>query len=198
MTLITMIIIIAEITCLFIPAVFTRKYNFCNFEGVLLNHTENTNFFDGYSTINLTFAIIVTVFLVISFGVFLLMFLNKGGFITKIGGFSTIPGLIFLTVLAIVVNITIVDVGKDNWYDFSLNWMFYIIVSLHVVSTVFALLIQFNKFPSEVPVVVQPAPAASVSSAGSPDDLKKYKELLDMGAITQEEFDAKKKQLLGL
>ena len=28
--------------------------------------------------------------------------------------------------------------------------------------------------------------------------LKKYKELLDGGVITQEEFDAKKKQLLGL
>ncbi|MBR5601424.1 MAG: SHOCT domain-containing protein, partial [Clostridia bacterium] len=30
------------------------------------------------------------------------------------------------------------------------------------------------------------------------DELKKFKELLDMGIITQEEFDAKKKQLLGL
>ena len=30
------------------------------------------------------------------------------------------------------------------------------------------------------------------------DELKKFKELLDMGVITQEEFDAKKKQLLGL
>lgn len=30
------------------------------------------------------------------------------------------------------------------------------------------------------------------------DELKKYKELLDNGIITQEEFDAKKKQLLGL
>ena len=30
------------------------------------------------------------------------------------------------------------------------------------------------------------------------DELKKFKELLDMGAITQEEFDAKKKELLGL
>lgn len=37
--------------------------------------------------------------------------------------------------------------------------------------------------------------AIQVSAA---DELKKYKELLDMGAITQEEFDAKKKQLLGL
>lgn len=30
------------------------------------------------------------------------------------------------------------------------------------------------------------------------DEIKKFKELLDCGAITQEEFDAKKKQLLGL
>ncbi len=37
--------------------------------------------------------------------------------------------------------------------------------------------------------------ASAVSSA---DELKKYKELLDMGVITQEEFDAKKKQLLCL
>ena len=36
---------------------------------------------------------------------------------------------------------------------------------------------------------------ASISNA---DELKKYKELLDSGIITQEEFDAKKKQLLGL
>lgn len=35
----------------------------------------------------------------------------------------------------------------------------------------------------------------AVSSA---DELKKYKELLDMGAITQEEFDTKKRQLLKL
>ena len=30
------------------------------------------------------------------------------------------------------------------------------------------------------------------------DELKKYKEMLDQGLITQEDFDAKKKQLLGL
>lgn len=31
-----------------------------------------------------------------------------------------------------------------------------------------------------------------------PEEIKQYKELLDMGAITQEEYDMKKKQLLGL
>lgn len=38
-----------------------------------------------------------------------------------------------------------------------------------------------------------------VQQAASPaEELKKFKELLDMGIITQEEFDAKKRQLLGL
>ena len=41
--------------------------------------------------------------------------------------------------------------------------------------------------------------SATVVNALSPaEELKKMKELLDMGIITQEEFDAKKKQLLGL
>ena len=37
-----------------------------------------------------------------------------------------------------------------------------------------------------------------IQQASSADELKKFKELLDMGIITQEEFDAKKKELLGL
>lgn len=38
----------------------------------------------------------------------------------------------------------------------------------------------------------------SVSSVSVPDEIRKFKELLDDGIITQEEFNTKKKQLLGL
>ncbi len=38
----------------------------------------------------------------------------------------------------------------------------------------------------------------AVPAASNADELAKYKQLLDTGVITQEEFDAKKKQLLGL
>lgn len=38
----------------------------------------------------------------------------------------------------------------------------------------------------------------SLQQTSPADELKKFKELLDMGVISQEEFDAKKKQLLGL
>ena len=42
------------------------------------------------------------------------------------------------------------------------------------------------------------SPTKNSSAAPSvADEIKKFKELLDMGAITQAEFDAKKKQLLG-
>lgn len=44
--------------------------------------------------------------------------------------------------------------------------------------------------PAQTATVIQQTSAA--------DELKKFKELLDCGIISQEEFDAKKKQLLGL
>ncbi|MBR3975589.1 MAG: SHOCT domain-containing protein [Clostridia bacterium] len=37
-----------------------------------------------------------------------------------------------------------------------------------------------------------------IQQTSAADELKKFKELLDMGVITQEEFDAKKKEILGL
>lgn len=45
----------------------------------------------------------------------------------------------------------------------------------------------------------QPTAVAAAQPKSSPaEELLKLKELLDLGVITQEEFDAKKKQLLGL
>lgn len=46
---------------------------------------------------------------------------------------------------------------------------------------------------------IKNAPAGGVVQQLSPaEELKKFKDLLDMGVISQEEFDAKKKSLLGL
>ena len=42
------------------------------------------------------------------------------------------------------------------------------------------------------------SPVVTTAALSPADELKKFKELLDSGIITQEEFDAKKKQLLGL
>ena len=50
----------------------------------------------------------------------------------------------------------------------------------------------------ELEKIKQEQNASATNTISAADELKKFKELLDMGAITQEEFDAKKKQLLGL
>ena len=42
------------------------------------------------------------------------------------------------------------------------------------------------------------SPNNQTANYSNADELKKFKELLDSGVISQEEFDAKKKQLLGL
>ena len=55
----------------------------------------------------------------------------------------------------------------------------------------------FNERKNSVVHNVQPAPVV-INNSSNADELKKYKELLDMGAISQEEYDQKKKELLGL
>lgn len=57
-------------------------------------------------------------------------------------------------------------------------------------------LVQITAEEAKNSTAQQNVPAAPAASAM--DELKKLKELLDMGIVTQEEFDAKKKQLLGL
>ena len=57
--------------------------------------------------------------------------------------------------------------------------------------------------PEEPVAPPEPAPAASVAATGYVQEdpvviLGRFKNLLDQGIITQEEFDAKKKQLLGI
>lgn len=54
------------------------------------------------------------------------------------------------------------------------------------------LLVERQSKAAPVTTIKQESPQSNA------DELKKYKELLDSGVITQEEFDAKKKQLLGL
>ena len=56
-----------------------------------------------------------------------------------------------------------------------------------------------NKKLSEIRSgIMQPQVISAVPTPSPADEIRKYKELLDIGAITQEEFDAKKKQILGL
>lgn len=56
----------------------------------------------------------------------------------------------------------------------------------------------FTAFSDAVQQYVETAPTSNGCSGSVADEIRKFKELLDMGAITQEEYNAKKAQLLGL
>ncbi len=60
------------------------------------------------------------------------------------------------------------------------------------------LLSQINNIIAQNKNAKKTATVSTTIQVSPADELKKFKELLDAGVITQEEFDAKKKQLLGL
>lgn len=61
-----------------------------------------------------------------------------------------------------------------------------------IASTIRKLLVDRQQKPVAATTIKQEIPQSNA------EELRKYKELLDMGVISKEEFDAKKKQLLGL
>ena len=83
------------------------------------------------------------------------------------------------------------DNGK-GYTDYSVNWLFYVSLALQISATALMIIAIYAK--DDLTFGFH-RPSHKISTA---EELSKYKELLDMGAITQEEFDEKKKQLLGL
>ncbi len=74
------------------------------------------------------------------------------------------------------------SIAKEKGYSFGLWWFFGF--ALFIVAVIL-----INVLPNKN--------EAPKSSANTAEELKKYKELLDIGAINNEEFEQKKKQILG-
>lgn len=80
--------------------------------------------------------------------------------------------------------------------------IFIIVPTLGLISTAVFHIIRLKKGKLDVPVSVEKIEESTQANSSSDEDnielLQKYKQLLNDGVITQEEFDTKKKQLLGL
>ena len=95
--------------------------------------------------------------------------------------------------------------GKYGHWDYTPSWGFFIAIILILIVVVISVLVALGKVRDEEPNAVAPAtPVAAIPVAkevvqpSNIDQIKQLKELLDEGLITQEDFDTKKKQLLGL
>lgn len=97
---------------------------------------------------------------------------------------------------AAVLAIIPANIAKEKGYSFGLwwfyGWMLFIVAIIHV-----SLLPDKNENTnaygrsSSIPYV----PSTSISAA---DELKQYKDLLDQGVITEEDYEKKKKQIMGI
>ena len=98
--------------------------------------------------------------------------------------------LVFSLVLAAGLGLIPATIAQKKGYSFGLwwfyGWMLFIVAIIHVN------LIE-DKTQPKMPSYVYGAPPAAPSAA---DELKKYKDLYDQGAITEIEFQQMKAQLL--
>ena len=83
-----------------------------------------------------------------------------------------------------------------NVYIKRVDWLFYTNILLLFAIVVISLIKRSNTVVPKIKE--QPQIINNIQQTSNADELKKFKDLLDSGIITQEEFDAKKKQLLGL
>lgn len=98
--------------------------------------------------------------------------------------------LILVLVIAAGLGIIPATIARSKGYSFGLwwfyGWMLFIVAIVHVS------LIPDKRTPPPA------APRSRVPLAGAADEIRRYKELLDAGVITPEEFQQKKQQLLNL
>lgn len=143
--------------------------------------------------------------------------------VTKIKQYKlvTLSIAVFQTVVLVIFLIRSLEMlitdSLSFYFEFSPNVGFYVLSSLmivNVVTTVVALVKKKDSDPvaleplddedqiEQEDVTIEDTPSTpeiqEVNEVSKADELKKYKDLLDDGIITQEEFDAKKKQLLGI
>lgn len=109
----------------------------------------------------------------------------------------------FLTLIIPIYNIyVLIKLNIDLAHEFNQSTGFGI--GLFFLSSVFYPIlglssnIQFRDGSTYASVADSFGSVTSKTQTTSADELLKLKELLDMGAITQEEFDLKKKEILGL
>lgn len=79
-----------------------------------------------------------------------------------------------------------------------IGWLKGISVSSSSGFIKFLYISNYNEIHKKISDIIMSRTSISRNDSSQADELKKYKELLDNGVISQEEFNAKKKQLLDL
>ena len=103
---------------------------------------------------------------------------------------------VVLPILFIVIWFFFYNAAYEPGYDITIYPLGRSLSIILVAVIVFLAVLKRSNFV--FPKESSPTVITNQANASNADELKKYKDLLDNGVISQEEFDAKKKQLLKL
>lgn len=186
------ILCIIEIICGFTP--------FCLYEDIWsrtdgeLKWHNSISFFENGAILGIPLAIL---FVCSAIVVAIIYFLKMSGYATKVTNKAWIFAVAHTATMAIFLLYScfiaeIDEIAYKNTYG--INWMSYIIIALNLIVLTLSFSLKMEK-TDKLPFKKKSIKKEPKESVG---DLPAYKELLDSGVISQEEFDAKKKQILGL
>ncbi len=179
LTLAMMVITIIEAVCMFIPGVVEIGSNDMN---------AFADFRGGNAGIANTFSKITLLLLVASFVCLFSALLEKRNILSRLSAW--LPLASFVSLLAFIGGCGQIDYTDYKFDCYQIGGLGSILVILSVVSAVLSLVVKYAKFNDA------PAKKIPVDQTSKADEIKKYKDLLDSGIITQEEFEAKKSELL--
>ena len=118
---------------------------------------------------------------------------------------TTWASLFFALGLSAVLGIIPATIARKKGYSYGLFWLFGFFLFLPAIIVACCIEDKTKPKPPTAVYVAQPyvrpyappaAPAAPSDSPSPVDELQHYKDLLDRGAISQEEYDAVKAKLL--
>lgn len=205
LTLSTIILILVETVCLFIPGSYKTDNWHPHESGWGFREWENI----GGQPINIFeidrvgieigpgwwFTFVVIFFMVLSLIAFIFAFLHPEHKLVKYTYYTPMASFVVLVGFTIYAcEIAEMAPYLTRW-EWTIGWLYYIIIAIHILTIIFSILIKFKKYEN-IPLAISLHNKSHHINAV--DELKKYKDLMDSGVITQEEFEAKKKQLLGL
>lgn len=202
LTLTSVVLLIIETVFLFMPFVFTEQHwkydsSAIVYHGIrTLKTSSGVNIFGVSTFVGRLLAFWLVVLMIVSIVALLFMYMQKKIKGIEYAAYAPLAPFVFLIINTIYVS-AVASVDSTNWYyNWTINWMFFVVLLLHILASVFSLLTKFKKW--EEPIQAKVDMENVTLNTNSVEQVKQLKELLDSGAITQEEFDKKKSQILGL
>ena len=166
------------------------------------SNDEIVSFVNTYETFNdvektyLILTSLILASLIACIVLYAIQYVVKGKENWGLAAFAPILPLVLLCVYTPFMNACCKQTRNEMAYpEYEIFALFYVVLSLLVALVAVSVIGYFITRKHGIKEAVAVAPISSVSSA---QELERYKSLLDQGIITQEEFEMKKRQLLGL